>query len=211
MAPLRTISSFSGILESKIKNLLGEKEKEYFKFIKEGTESLSDLISDLLNYSKVKSQGIVTSEVDLKDLVNKVLRYLEESIEEKEATIIIGDMPNKLVADRTKLYQVLQNLIANGMKFCAQGIKPIIKLEAEELEDKVVFGVSDNGIGISPNERESVFEPFKQLNTKQKFKGTGLGLAICKRIIEDHKGEIKIMESESGGCKFEFYFSKEVN
>ncbi len=210
MAPLRTISSFTGILENKIKDLLGEKEKEYFGFIKEGTQSLSHLISDLLNYSKVKSQGIILTEVDLPDLISKVLRYLKESIEEKEATIEIGDMPDTIVADRTKLYQVLQNLIGNAMKFTAPGATPIVKLEAQQFEDKIKFSVSDNGIGISPSEREGIFDPFKQLNTKQKFKGAGLGLAICKRIVEDHKGEIKALQSDLGGSKFEFSLSKNL-
>ena len=210
MAPLRTISSFTGILESKIKDNLTEKEKSYFEFIKEGTQSLSHLISDLLNYSKVKSQGIIPSEVDLAELTSKVLRYLKESIEEKQATIIIGDLPKTIIADRTKLYQVLQNLIANAMKFTEIGVKPIVKLQAEEVDDKVIFSVSDNGIGIPEDQREGVFDAFKQLNTKQKFKGTGLGLAICKRIVEDHKGEIKAVESSLGGTKIEFSFSKDL-
>ena len=74
----------------------------------------------------------------------------------------------------------------------------------------MIFSVSDNGIGIPEDQREGVFDAFKQLNTKQKFKGTGLGLAICKRIVEDHKGEIKAVESSLKGTTIEFSFSKDL-
>lgn len=209
-APLRTISSFTGILEKKIAADIAEGEREYFKYIKEGTQSLSEMITDLLDYSKVKSQGLCISEFDCDMLVAKVLKYLDNSICEQKAKVIVGSLPSRMNADRKKMYQVLQNLISNGMKFHQNGVSPVVKLEAAETEDAYVFTVSDNGMGIPEENRDEVFDAFKQLNTKHKFKGTGLGLAICKRIVDDHGGDISCAESDMGGAQFKFTIKKDL-
>ncbi len=207
-APLRTISCFSGILEKKIEAKLEQGDKKYFQYIKEGTQSLSTMVSDLLNYSRVKSQGLITSEFQLPDLINKVLRYLEESLSSSNANIILDVPQITMVADRNKLYQVLQNLISNAVKFSKTNMRPIVKVNATDKKDNVLISISDNGIGIPKECRTEIFDPYKQLNTKQKFKGTGLGLSICNRIIRDHKGEIVISDSQLGGTKVEFVIPK---
>ncbi len=210
-APLRTISSFSGILEKRIEDKLENTERQYFNYIKEGTQSLSVMVSDLLNYSRVKSQGLIISEFKILKLVNTVLRYLDESVNSSKANIIL-DVPDiTMLADRNKIYQVLQNLVSNAVKFSKSNTRPIVKVKATDRIDSILISVSDNGIGIPKECRGEIFDPFKQLNTKQKFKGTGLGLSICNRIIRDHKGEIVISDSKLGGTKIEIVIPKSTS
>ena len=209
-APLRTIASFTGIIEKKLAQTLSEKEKEYFNFIKEGTVSLSNMITDLLNYSKIKSEGIVIQEIELKELLDSVVKYLDLTIEDNNAQLVVEDMPRVIHADRIKLYQVFQNLICNAIKFKKEDTPPVINIKYSETPDFYQFTVSDNGIGIPEEKQNVIFDPFKQLNTKQKFNGTGLGLSICKRIISDHHGTISAENNQSGGSRFDFSISKNL-
>lgn len=212
-APLRTITSFAGILEKKLADRLDNKEKNYFDFISQGTKDLSIMVSDLLQYSKVKSQGLRLSPISPCRLVNQMLNYLKINIDEKSAVIILGKFPEKISGDKGKLSQVFQNLISNAIKFSEEGKNPIVNIDSTESENHWIFSVADNGIGIDDESKEKIFEPFKQLSTKQKYQGTGLGLSICKRIIEDHGGTIDVKNRESGGSKFVFSISKylEIN
>jgi len=205
-APLRTITSFAGILEKKLVDRIDEKEQGYFNFISDGTKSLSIMVSDLLQYSKVKSQKVVIAKFSPIELIEKILNYLKLNIDEKNAVIVLGKFPEFINADKGKLGQVLQNLISNAIKFSERN--PLVKISCTSTQTHWIFSVSDNGIGIEEESREGIFEPFKQLSTKQKYQGTGLGLSICKRIVEDHGGTIVVEESESGGSRFVFSVSK---
>ncbi len=100
--------------------------------------------------------------------------------------------------------------MSNALKFISQGVRPQINLSCENRENDLLFQISDNGIGIDQNYLSQVFEPFKQLNSKDEYSGTGLGLALCKEIIEKHKGSIWI-ESELGkGTDITFMIRKEL-
>lgn len=212
-APLRTITSFAGILEKKLDDKLDDKEKNYFDFILQGTRSLSVMVSDLLQYSKVKSQGLIITSISPEAVLNRILRYLKLNIDEKQAIVILGKFPEEINADKGKISQVFQNLVSNAIKFSVEGKNPLVNINFHATDDHWIFSVEDNGIGIDDESKKKIFEPFKQLSTKQKFQGTGLGLSICKRIIEDHGGTIVVKNRESGGSKFVFSISKylEIN
>ncbi len=209
-APLRTISSFTGIIEKKLNNLLSEKDKEYVSYIKQGTVSLNNLITDLLDYSKIKSEGISLQRFNPEEMLEQVITFICPS-DTPKVEIKIADLPKELVADKIKIYQVFQNLISNAIKFVDGDVKPVVEVECTETDEDYIFSVADNGIGIPDDMTEYVFEPFKQLNNKHKFKGTGLGLSICKRIINDHKGTIKVEKSPTGGSKFVFTIGKKLD
>ena len=116
----------------------------------------------------------------------------------------ISALPAVIKADRVKITQLVQNLIANALKFVEKGKEPYIEISYAEENGFHKFCVSDNGIGMNPEFTTQIFKPFKQLNSKNSYEGTGLGLSICKRIVEDHGGEI-LAESELGkGTKFTF-------
>jgi len=207
-APLRTITSFAGILEKKLTEKLDEKEKKYFDFISKGTKDLSIMVSDLLQYSKVKSQALRVSPVVPTKLVNQVLSYLKINIDEKAAIVVVEDLPEGIACDKGKISQVFQNLISNAIKFTVEGKNPLVNISCSETDSHWSFSVADNGIGIDEESKQKIFEPFKQLSTKQKYQGTGLGLSICKRIVEDHGGTIDVKQRSSGGSRFVFSIAK---
>lgn len=209
-APLRTISSFTGILEKRLADSLEEDEKTYITYVKEGTKTLSAMITDLLNYSVVKSQGIKITEFNLESLIKQILVYLEKNISESKSKIVLGAFPKTIKADRIKMYQVFQNLISNAIKFSDKNELPMVRISSVENDHEILFKIEDNGIGIPAEKRKEIFQPFKQLNTKQKYKGTGLGLAICKRIINDHGGDIRVEESPLGGTTMAFTIKKNL-
>ena len=209
-SPLRTISSFIGLLEKNLSNQLSGKEKEYVNIIKQGTKILNNMVTDLLEYSKVKSHGINIQRCKPKEIIDQVITFIN-TIKSQNAEINVAELPDYLFADKIKISQVFQNLISNAVKFVEAGVKPIVNIDCRESEEEYIFSVSDNGIGIAEELRDQIFEPFKQVNTKDKFEGTGLGLSICNRIINDHNGTIKIEESDLGGSKFVFTIDKKLS
>jgi light-regulated signal transduction histidine kinase (bacteriophytochrome) len=139
--------------------------------------------------------------------LNHVLANLEIVIEENEATVSHGSLP-EVMADSSQLAQVFQNMIINGIKFRSEEA-PIIDVYAEKKANEWVFSVQDNGIGIDPQYSERIFEVFKRLHGKEEYPGTGIGLAVCKKIVERHGGRIWV---ESELCKGStFYFTLPIN
>lgn len=208
-APLRTISSFSQMLRNRLHDSLEQKEKNFFSYIKTGTDTLNDLITDLLNYSKIDSKGLELEEVNMKKVVDHVKISLAALIEEKKAIVeVISEMPTTIMADRIKITQLVQNLVNNSLKFIPVETVPNIKIWYKENRTHHLISVDDNGIGMDKQNIKLIFEPFKQLNSKSSFEGTGLGLSICKKIVHDHNGEITV-ESELGkGTCFTFSLIK---
>jgi light-regulated signal transduction histidine kinase (bacteriophytochrome) len=134
--------------------------------------------------------------------VETVLTNLQAAIEESRAQVLYETLPT-VTADRSQLVQVLQNLIANAIKF--RGTEPpVVRITAKKKDREWVFSVADNGIGIAPEHAEVVFAIFKRLHTRTEYPGSGIGLSICKKIVEHHGGRIWV-ESEPGrGCTFVF-------
>jgi light-regulated signal transduction histidine kinase (bacteriophytochrome) len=145
---------------------------------------LQNLINDLLEYFRLTKGTREFENTDCELILNQVLSSLRLIINEKKATISHDTLP-ELMVDSTKLVQVFQNLILNGIKFHNEEA-PKIHIAAEKKETEWVFSVQDNGIGIDPQYSGKNFEIFKKLHTRDKYPGTGIGLAICKRVLEGH-------------------------
>jgi signal transduction histidine kinase len=109
----------------------------------------------------------------------------------------------KVMADRTQLTQLWQNLVGNAIKFCSTGA-PRVRVEVRREGPMWRFAVIDNGIGIAPEYRERVFGIFQRLHGQRDFEGTGIGLAICKRIVQRHGGQIGVDAAPGGGSEFWF-------
>ncbi len=210
-APMRSISSFTSLLSQNLADKLSEKELDYFQYVKTGTKRLSNLITDLLNYSKVGEHKLELSEVNFKELVEQVIRYLEVTVRESKAIVVIPeDLPELAIADRIKIYQVFQNLISNSIKFTKPGTIPQIELKYSQNDFFHYFSVMDNGIGMDNEHLCSIFESFKQLNSKSEYEGTGLGLSICKKIVEHHGGDITVESKLGEGSTFTFSIPKKL-
>jgi len=127
---------------------------------------------------------------------------LRSAIQESGAAVSHGELP-VIAADRSQLLQVLQNLIANGIKFRGKE-PPAISVGAEKQDGEWQFTVTDNGIGIATEHQELIFVIFQRLHTRTEYAGNGIGLAICKKIIENHGGRIWVESRLGQGSTFKF-------
>ncbi len=205
--PLRMITSFLNQLELKYKDQLDDKAQQYIYFATDGAARLRKIILDLLEYSLAGRKTIDHEEVDTEMVLVESVQLLRKTIEEKNADIKWGPMPT-LLANKSSLLQVFQNLIGNGLKYQKSGQKPLIKISAEETETHWKFCFADNGIGIEQQFFEKIFIAFHRLHNRSEYAGTGLGLAICKKIIENHGGKIWLESLPGNGCTFYFTLLK---
>lgn len=206
-APLRTIQSFASILRSQLDTQLSQEQKTLFDFITKGCSDLTNLVNDQLDFSTVSEKALKLKEIDTNVLMNEILHRISKEVEEKEASVHILEMPEKMLADRLKIARVFQNLILNSIKFCAQGERPKIEISGLEETDFWRFSVRDFGLGIKESNQEDIFKMYRKLNG-QKFGGSGLGLSLCKKIIDQHNGEITVNSVLGEGSTFTFSISK---
>jgi light-regulated signal transduction histidine kinase (bacteriophytochrome) len=200
--PLRTVKSFLTLVDSRLPEEVPENLKIYIGKSIDATDRMRELIQNLLQYSQVSKQEIVRESVSVEDLVNTVLQNLKGSVESSGASVTLESGVPFVLGDRTQLLQLIQNLVGNAIKFNGGNV-PQVRIRTVQENGEYVFSVSDNGVGIAPENHHKVFEIFKRL-AAGKYQGTGIGLSICKRIVERHQGKIWI-ESELGkGTTFHF-------
>ncbi len=190
------------MLARRYKGQLDEKADEFIHYISTGVKDMQMLILDILEYSKVGSDGITFSEIDTSLCVAKALSNLHAAIAEKHADITVDEPFPTVFGDSAQLTSLFQNLIGNAIKFCID--TPKIHLSSKKEGREYIFSVRDNGIGIDPKDSGKIFAVFHRLHSKSEYPGTGIGLAICNRITERHKGRMWV-ESEPGkGSTFYF-------
>lgn len=205
--PLRTIASYLQLLEQRYVKDLGPDAKDFISFSVAGAKRMQQLITDLLNYSRLNSVPRPYQNVNLNELLFVVTKNLESTIESKGATIEYSGLPT-IFAEQYQLTQMMQNLVDNAMKFIPADRKPLIKVYCQEDHDYWRISVSDNGIGIKDEFKDKVFQIFQRLHTDNEYPGTGIGLAICKKVADLHDGQIWF-ESEYGkGTTFHVTISK---
>ena len=208
--PLRMVANYTELLARRYEGKLDEKADKYIHYAVDGARRMQKLISDLLQYSRVESQGGSFSRVDLNVTVNQVLDGLQVAISEASAKIDVKPLP-VVVADATQMQQLFQNLLDNAIKF--RGDKPpTIVVSANDNatkdggtgKDKVRISVQDNGIGVDMQNAHRMFEMFQRGQSRERFAGTGIGLAVSKRVVERHGGKIWVEPTPSGGSTFCF-------
>jgi len=200
--PLRVVAGFVGLLERRYKDSLDEKAHEYIKYTIDGTKRMQELISDLLEYSKVGTKSREFRPTDCSLILSKAILDLKAAIEESCAIVTYDNLPT-IMADSSQLTSLFQNLVGNAIKYRSKEA-PRIHVAAEKKANEWVFSVRDNGIGIDPKFKDRIFAVFQRLHTSVEYSGTGIGLAICKKIAERHGGNIWV-ESEPGeGATFYF-------
>ena len=201
--PLRTIASYTQLIERRYKDKLDSDADDFIEFIVEAAVRMKDMIQGLLYYSRVGTRGGELMSTNTEKLLEIVISNLNAAIEENEVTITHDDLP-VVVADEGQLVQLFQNIISNAIKFRKDDEYPRIHISAHKNANEYVFSVADNGIGIESQYFSRIFEVFKRLHTRVEYEGTGIGLSISKRIIERHNGRMWV-ESEFGeGATFYF-------
>lgn len=207
-SPIRTITSFLGLLKRGVYASLDGSQKDYLDLSIASAKDMFDLVNDLLSYSEVNSLKLNLTNIDTHALLEKVIRNLDTNIKEKKAEIQLINIPDSLIGDPLKLRQVFQNLIANALKFVKPNECPRVRVCCEEWPKEWLFKVKDNGIGLDKEFKEKIFEPFVQLNNKKDYSGTGLGLSLCQKIVEKHEGKIWADTNSDGGTTFYFTIKK---
>ncbi|WP_049922502.1 PAS domain-containing protein [Halopiger djelfimassiliensis] len=193
--PLRMITSYLQLLESRYGDAFDEDGEEFLAFAIDGADRMRDMIDGLLEYSRVETRGEPFEPVDLNAVFESVLADLQFRIEESNAEITAAQLP-RVTGDRSQIRQVLQNLVSNAITYSGDE-PPRVHVGAERRGSEWVISVRDEGIGIDPADHERVFSIFDRLHSHAEYDGTGIGLALCERIVERHGGEIWV-ESEPG-------------
>jgi signal transduction histidine kinase len=200
--PLRAVAGFMGLLKNQYYDKLDNEAREYIDFSVEGAERMQGLIEGLLTFSRVGTRGGEFASVNLSDALNGALANLKTLIEESHAAVTSSPLP-VVTADLSQMTQLLQNLVANAVKFHGPR-HPEIHLGARRLERAWEISVRDNGIGIDPQYFDRIFLIFQRLHTRTQYKGTGIGLAVCKKIVERHGGKIWVESVPGKGSTFYF-------
>lgn len=207
--PLRATANFTSLLKRRYEGQLDERAQRYIRFIVDGTTRMQTLITDILKYSRLQTREKVLEPVDTDALLQDVKQNLERSIKESKATITHESLPTVL-GDAKQLGQLFQNLLGNALKYRDER-PPRIHVAGEEKEHEWQFSVSDNGIGIEDAYFDRIFVIFQRLHTGREYEGTGVGLAICKRVVERHRGTIRLTSELGQGTTFYFTISKNLN
>ena len=198
--PLRTIISFTGLLERDFKRNKLDSFPDYFTYVKEGARQMNNLISDTLEYSKVNHEIILEKKkIDLNIVVDNIKLNLVQNYE-NQVTIEKDNLPI-ILGEEGQMVLLFQNLIENGLKY-NQNDHKMVQITSTSTPEKILITVKDNGIGINKDYHEQIFNMFKRLHTSNVYEGTGLGLAICKRIIDRVNGKIWLESEEGKGTTF---------
>ncbi|HEY9742022.1 MAG TPA: CHASE3 domain-containing protein [Coleofasciculaceae cyanobacterium] len=200
--PLRAVNSYAQLITRKYQGNLDAKADKYLGYIMEGATRMQQLINDLLEFSRVGTRGKSLELTDCEAVLSQVLANLKVAIAESHVIITHDPLPT-LMGDETQLMQLLQNLIANAIKFRREE-PPRVHIKAVKRENEWVFSVSDNGIGMEPEYFERIFTIFQRLHSKSEYPGTGIGLAVCKKIVERHGGRIWVESQPGVGTTFYF-------
>lgn len=207
--PLRKIQAFGDRLLATCGSNLGEQGRDYLERMRSAASRMSTLINDLLTFSRVTTKAQPFAKVDLLKEARQVVIDLEARIEQTGGRVELGSLP-VLWADPMQMRQLLQNLIANGLKFHRQGVPPVVRVDARRLAGPSdtsagpawEIRVEDEGIGFDEKYLGRLFQLFQRLHGRGEYEGTGIGLAICRKIVERHGGAITARGEPGRGATF---------
>ncbi|MEP7106855.1 MAG: two-component regulator propeller domain-containing protein [Ferruginibacter sp.] len=200
--PLRTTSGFVALIQQQYHGKLDKKADKYLDFISEASGRMKELITGLLDFSRI-GKKVELIRVDCNTILKNVLADILVAIEEAKAEIQYAELP---VIDGypAEIKMLFQNLVINAIKFRRKDTDPQIKISAQKIDGYWKFSISDNGIGIEKQYCERIFEIFQRLHTRTEFEGSGIGLSHCKKIVELHRGKIWVTSVPGEGSVFYF-------
>lgn len=207
--PLRAVAGTVQLLQKRYGGQLDERADEFIRHAVEGASRMQTLINDLLVFSRVGTRGQPFRPVDMAGVLADAQANLTVAIRESKALISCDTLPT-VIADRTQMIQLFQNLIANAIKFRGERV-PDIRIRAERQQSEWLFVVADNGIGLEAEYYERIFGVFQRLHTRREYPGTGIGLALCKKIVERHDGRIWVESQPGQGSTFYFTLPEREN
>lgn len=200
-APVRKLMMFGERLESLGGDHLPGPLADMIRRMRASAERISVLVNDMHLWSRASSAPLEITRLDLGRVVQDVLSDLEDALDRSGAEVEAGPMPT-IEASPTLMRMLLQNLIANAIKFQIPGTIPKVKVTCVWTDTEAVLTVSDNGIGIEPQYHERVFGIFQRLHNFEKYPGSGVGLATCAKVAERHHGSIRVESAAGQGASF---------
>ena len=208
--PLRKIRAFGGRLAARAEGGLDEAGRDYLARMLNAAERMQVLITDLLSFSRITTKARPFEPVDLNRVAAEVVSDLEARIEQVGGKVDLDFLPT-LDADPLQMRQLLQNLIANALKFARPGMAPHVRVYAELAAEETDTGaarevmrlhVEDNGIGFDEKYLDRIFNVFQRLHGRGEYEGTGIGLAVCRKIAVRHGGEVTARSRPGEGSTF---------
>jgi signal transduction histidine kinase len=200
--PLRKVTNFCQLLERQYGDQLDDKARQYIAFMIDGAKRMQALINDLLDFSRVGRSTAHFVPVNLDRALDRVLANLEVPIAEADAVIERETLPT-VQGDPTLLTAMLQNLVANSVKYRSPDRPLKIQVRGEQQGEDWLLTVDDNGIGIDSKYADRIFTIFQRLHLRDQYGGTGIGLALCRKIVDFHRGRIWLAEKAEPGARFQ--------
>ena len=208
--PLTSIMGFADTLLSSEDKLSEEQKKKFLTIIKEQSKRLITMVENLLVVSKLQSsdEKLVYKSVCVNDLITKILNLVKIQFQNHNFILNLNKNLPEILADTDKFQQIMLNLIENAVKYSPENTTITIKTEYDE--ENVLIKISDEGIGISDENKEKIFEKFARLDTPltRKTQGSGLGLYIVKKTVEKMDGEIFVTDNKPKGSCFTLKFKQ---
>ena len=204
-APLRSIDGFSRILQEDYAGKLDAEGERVIGVIRNNTRKMSNLIDDLLAFSRLGKKAFAWSLVDMEALIREDILpgVLSGSEKGTGVDVTLSPLP-RAWGDRTLLAQVWTNLLSNAVKFSEKREKPSVRVEGRVETEEVVYTVRDNGVGFDMQYYDKLFKVFQRLHAQAEFPGTGVGLAIVQRVIARHGGRVWAESQSNEGAAFHF-------
>jgi light-regulated signal transduction histidine kinase (bacteriophytochrome) len=203
--PLRKIQAFGDRLRDKFREGLPEQGRDFVDRMRASAGRMSQLIDDLLSYSRVTTHARPFTHVDLSEVLAEVIDDLSARLEQTNGKIEAGPLP-AIEADAVQIRQLFQNLLANALKFHNPSQPPVVRVNGGVIDAEGVpvvrVEVADNGIGFEEKYLGRIFHVFQRLHGRGEYEGTGVGLAICKKIIDRHGGMISATSQPGQGATF---------
>jgi signal transduction histidine kinase len=200
--PLRSVTSFSQLINEEYRGEIGEDGGRYLDFLMEASGRMRNLIKGLLDYSRLGREAKLV-QIDANATLRAIQVDLSVAITESQARITSDPLPTLQVFE-TEFRQLLQNLLSNALKFRRKDTAPEVHISAQRQRNFWEFTVRDNGIGIAKESQAKIFLIFQRLHTRSQYEGTGIGLANCRKIVELHGGSIWVESEKNQGSTFYF-------
>jgi signal transduction histidine kinase len=201
-SPLLAVQGFAEILLEDHDDRLGDDGRSCAQSIVAGARRMATLIEDLLTYSRLSRAALELIPVSLEAVVAEVLTQLEPEIRGNDAHVSIEKPLPHVTGHAVTLIQVVTNLLMNGLKFVAPGVRPQVRVWAEAGDERICLRLQDNGIGIAAEHQERIFGVFERLHDRDTYPGTGIGLAIVRKSIECMGGHVGVESAPGQGSTF---------
>ncbi|MBW8686780.1 ATP-binding protein [Chitinophaga rhizophila] len=200
--PLRKIVFYSDYLNKHYAEQTDERGKLYFGNMMSASQRMTQLIHDLLNFSRIYRENLHLVKTDLNIIASEAMNDLDLAIKAKHARVEVISLP-VLSVYPMQMRQLFQNLLSNAIKFSDEQRSPVVKVYAKEnAEQQIQLIFEDNGVGFEEKYLDKMFSLFQRLHSREKYAGTGIGLAMCKKIVDLHNGSITASSQPGIGAKF---------